>query len=126
MTAFVLSLLGTLVLVAAALVTGKRGQRRAHVKVVALVFVSLFVTILLAERLGRSYDLQAAGAITPVHLTLAKITTLAFLGPVLTGYRTWRDPAWRVWHRRAVLVALSLTALALVTGTWMIVAAPLR
>lgn len=123
MALFVASLLVTLLLVVLALVTGRRARRRAHVRTVVAVFVSLLVTILCAERLGRSYDLAAAGTITPVHLTLAKITTLAFLGPVVTGLCLWRDPRWRPWHRRTVALALGLTSVALVTGTWMILAA---
>lgn len=125
-TAFALSLVCTLALVAVALFTGKTGRRRAHVAFVVVAVVSLVITILCAERLGRAYDLKAAGTITPVHLTIAKLATLAFLGPVLTGARLWRHPAARVWHRRAILLALGLTVLAIGTGTWMILAAPLR
>ena len=123
MAAFVASLLVTLSLALLAALTGKAGRRRVHVRAVGGMFVSLLITILCAERLGRSYDLKAAGVITPVHLTLAKITTLAYLGPVITGLCLWRDPTWRRWHRRTVAVALGLTAVALVTGTWMILAA---
>jgi len=113
----------TLSLALSAVLTGRAGRRRAHVWLVGAMFASLLVTILCAERLGRSYDLKAAGVITPVHLMLAKITTLAYLGPVITGVCLWRNPRWRTRHRRAVAVALGLTAVALVTGTWMILAA---
>lgn len=126
MIAFLVSLVVTLALVATALATGRGGRRRAHVRAVAAVLVSLVVTILLAEKLGRSYDLRAAGRITPVHLTVAKLATLAFLGPIATGVRLWRDPRARPWHRRSIALALGLTVVAVVTGTWMILAAPLR
>jgi hypothetical protein len=82
------------------------------------------VTILLAKRLGGEYDLDAAGPITPIHLTLAKIAALAYLLPIATGIRTIYAAPARRWHRRAAFLALGLTAAALVTGTAMILLAP--
>lgn len=121
---FVLFLALTLALLGGVVVTGLRARRRVHLVLVASAVVSLGVTIFYAERLGELYDLEAAGAITPIHLAIAKVTTLAYLAPIATGIATIRNPAWRDWHRRAAYTVLALTVLTAVTGTWMVLASP--
>ena len=74
--------------------------------------VLLGVTIVFAERLGHEYDLDAAGAIKPVHLTLAKIATAAYLAPLTTGVMTWRNRRWRRVHLVAACATLALTVAA--------------
>lgn len=122
-TRFALSAALTVVLLAAAVRAGFRARRRLHVTLVALVLTSLGVTIWHAERMGELYDLAAAGAITPVHLTIARLTVLAYLLPIATGLRTWRHPGTKRLHRKLAFLALGMTALAIVTGVWMMLAA---
>jgi Na+/H+-dicarboxylate symporter len=124
LAAFALALLVTVALLALVVATGLRAQRRRHIPLVASTLVALVVTILLAERLGREYDLDAAGPIKPIHLTLAKIAALAYLLPIATGIRTLYAARARRWHRRAAFLALGLTLAALVTGTAMLLLAP--
>lgn len=112
----------TILLLVAVVLTGRAAVRRLHVFLVGTTVVSLGVTIVFAEALGDLYDLEAAGAITPIHLTLAKVTTLAYLLPLVTGLRTWRRPDFRRWHARAAYAVLALTVATAVTGTWMLLA----
>ncbi len=119
---FLLSLAATLALLAGVVVTGLRAKRRQHIPLVVCAVLSLGVTIYFAERLGEIYDLSTAGWITPVHLMLAVVTTLAYLLPIATGIATLCRPAFRPWHRRAAILVLTLTALTAATGTWMLLA----
>ena len=80
----------------------------------------LLVTIYFAERLGRQYDLESAGAIYPVHLFFAKTTTPAYLLPILTGIRTLKRPETLVWHKRLAFLVLLLTVITAGTGTAMV------
>ncbi len=112
----------TLVLIGGVVVTGKRAQRRRHLPLVALTVVSLATTIYWAEQLGDQYDLGTAGWIAPLHLTIAKIATLAYLAPVVSGLRTLRRPATRVVHGKAAFAVIALTVLTAITGAWMVLA----
>ena len=113
----------TLVLLAAVVRTGLSARRRLHIPCVAATLLALGTTIYFAVQMGEHYDLHSAGAITPIHLWLAKLTTLAYLAPLGTGLLTIRDPTWRARHRVCALVVLALTVLTAVTGTWMVLAA---
>jgi hypothetical protein len=104
--------------------TGLHGQRRRHIPLVVLTLTFLGMTIYYAERLGEGLDVSRAGRITPVHLTLAKITTLAYLAPVASGIATLRDPGWRMLHGKIAWTVLVLTVLTAVTGIWMVLASP--
>ena len=77
------SLALTMLLIGAVFMTGLRGRLRLHIPLVVATLVSLGVTIYFAEKLGEGYDLEAAGLITPIHLTIAKITTAAYLFPIV-------------------------------------------
>jgi hypothetical protein len=110
----------TVLLLAGVVATGLKARRRLHIPLVALTLVSLVLTIVFAERLGREYDLASAGVIKPIHLTLAKVTTLAYLLPLATGVRTIFRPTARAWHRRFAFLVLGMTVLTLVTGALMI------
>ena len=112
----------TLVLLGLVVATGLRARRRWHISFVALAVASLCATIACARRLGDHYDLASAGAITPIHLTLAKIATAAYLLPIATGLRTIFRPGTRPLHRRLAFFVLGLTVLTAMTGTWMILA----
>ena len=120
---FVVGVLVTVVLLAAVLFTGFTAQRKRHIPLVVLYFVALGTTIFFAERMGRELDLEAAGAITTIHLTLAKITTLAWVLPVITGVRTLRHPERKKQHRAIALVLVVMTVVTLVTGLMMVSAA---
>jgi len=120
---FVVCLATTLVLLAAVVWTGLHARRRLHLPCVAATLAALGITIYYAERMGAHYDLAAAGLITPVHLWLAKLTTLAYLAPLTTGVLTIRDATWRPRHRLCAFVVLGMTVATAITGTWMLLAA---
>lgn len=120
LTGFLVFLALTLALLGVVVVTGLKARRRVHLPAVALAVASLGVTIYYAERLGDGYDLEAAGWIYPVHLTIAKITTAAYLLPVITGIGTLRRPTRRPLHRKVAFLVLGLTVLTAVTGTAMV------
>lgn len=120
---FAAALVVTVGLLGAVVVTGLRAARRAHLTLVACTVVSLAVTIYFAEKLGELYDLDAAGWITPVHLALAKVATLSYLAPIVTGVMTIRDARHRRMHGKVALTIVALTVLTAITGTWMVCAA---
>ncbi len=120
---FVVCLALTLVLLAAVVWTGLRARRRLHLPCVAATLAVLGTTIYFAEQMGEHYDLASAGLITPVHLWLAKLTTLAYLAPLATGALTIRSATWRPRHRVCAFVVLAMTVATAVTGTWMLLAA---
>ncbi len=120
---FVAFLAITLCLLGCVVFTGKRAQRKRHVTFVILSLASLGTTIFFAEKLGKLYDLEAAGVITPIHLTLAKLTVFSYLLPIGLGIATTRRRSLLPWHRRAAYFALGATVLTSITGTWMILAA---
>jgi hypothetical protein len=116
-------LAATVLLLGAAVVTGLRGRVRLHLWTVGTTVVSLGLTIWSAEQLGELYDLDAAGAIKPVHLALAKIATAGYLAPLITGWMTLRDRRHKRLHFRCAMAILVLTVTAAITGTWMLLAA---
>ena len=113
----------TVAILALVVWTGVKGRVRLHLPLVGSALASLGVTIWFAERLGERYDLEGAGLITPVHLTVAKVTTLAYLLPIATGLRTLRDRRHKRLHFRAAMLVLGMTLLTAVTGTWMLLSA---
>jgi hypothetical protein len=117
---FPLSLSVTLILLALVVTTGVRGLVALHIPLVALAVSSLGITIYFAERLGQHYDLASAGMITPIHLSLAKVATVAYLLPLSTGIATLRNRRWRPVHFWCAMVVLVLTVITAVTGSIMI------
>ena len=117
---FVLFLFVTLAFLGAVVVTGRQGRRRIHIGLVACALAGLGTTIYFAERLGEIYDVRTAGVITPIHLTLAKVTVLAYLLPIVTGVLTWRNIAWKPLHAKFAYTVLTLTVLTAVTGSVML------
>ncbi len=120
---FLVFLVVTLVLLASAVWTGFAHRRRAHLTLVVSAVAALGVTIYYAERLGQLYDLESAGAITPIHLFLAKLTTLAYLLPIASGIRLWFRPGGRALHRVLAFLVLGLTVVTAATGTAMVLLA---
>ncbi|MFN0009172.1 MAG: hypothetical protein ACKVXR_14815 [Planctomycetota bacterium] len=114
----------TLVLLGLVVATGLRAKRRWHVTFVAAAVASLGVTIVFAVALGKHYDLEAAGPITPIHLTIAKLAAASYVLPIVTGLRTIFVPSTRRLHRKVAFLALALTVAAAITGTWMMCLAP--
>lgn len=123
---FVVFLLATVVLLLGVVITGLRAKLAVHLVLVGLTLVSLAVTIVYAKALGLEYDLASAGRITPIHLTLAKIATAAYLAPAVTGVLTMRDRKHKRLHFKAAMFALALTIASTVTGLWMLLAASPR
>lgn len=120
LTAFAFSFGLTLALLCAVVVTGKRRIVKAHIVCVTLTLGSLGWTIHEAYLLGTIYDIQSAGLITNIHLNLAKLTTLAYLLPLITGARTLFDRKARSLHKKCAYFVLALTVLTAVTGVTMI------
>lgn len=120
---FVAGLVTTVLLLFAVSWTGMRKKRGAHVTLVACAVATLGVTIFFAEKLGEAYDVYTAGWITPVHLFLAKVTTVLYLAPITTGILTWRKGKVLRYHRAAAFTVLALTVLTAGTGTAMILLA---
>ena len=119
---FVLFLAVTLALLGAVVATGLRGKRRPHLIFVTLSIASLLTTIYFAEKLGELYDLEAAGMITPVHLAIAKVATVSYLFPIVTGVRLWFGKGNRRLHFWSAMSVLALTVVTALTGTWMVLA----
>lgn len=120
---FLTALLVTVAFLGGAAVTGRRRQIKAHVGFVGLSVASLAVAIVFAIRLGEYYDLEAAGRITPIHLTLARVTTLVYLWPLVTGPLAARGKIAPRIHRAGAWTALLLTVAATVTGVLMLMGA---
>jgi hypothetical protein len=121
---FLVFLGATLALLGLVVATGLRAKRRLHIPLVAASVGALAVTIVYAVKLGKLYDLPAAGVITPIHLTLAKVTTACYLLPIATGLRTIFAPATRRLHRKLAFLVLAMTVLTAITGTMMLCLAP--
>jgi len=123
-TGFVTFLALTVVLLGLDVWTGLRARRRLHIPLVVLTLASLGVAIFYAERLGQLYDLDAAGAIYPIHLMLAKVATAAYLLPVVTGVGLLAGRGRRRAHRMVAFVTIALTLATAGTGVVMIMGAP--
>ena len=121
---FLASFCVTLALLVLVVLTGLAAKRRWHIALVVASVGGLVMTIRYALLLGEIYDLAAAGWITPVHLTLARITTAAFLLPTATGIRTIFVPATKRLHRKLAFLVLGMTLLTAITGTVMIYLSP--
>ena len=123
---FVASLSLTLILLALVVVTGFAAKRVTHIALVVCTLGVLFATIVCAYALGKIYDIHQAGWITPFHLALARINTVAFLLPAVSGVRTIFRPQTRRVHRWLAFAVLGLTVLTAVTGSIMLALSPLR
>lgn len=117
---FLVFLAVTLVLLGVAVVSGRAAKRIVHLPCVASAVLCLLVTIYFAEQLGESYDLEASGWMYPLHLFLAKSTTVLYLAPICTGIHTLRHPMTRKLHGRVAWSVLVMTVLTAVTGTLMV------
>lgn len=124
MVGFCIAVAATVAFLVAVVVTGVRGKIVMHLPCVAATLASLVVAIVFAVKLGKLYDLPAAGIVTPIHLTVAKIATVSYIGPIVTGIRTLRSREHRRAHLVAALIVLALTAAASITGTLMLMWAP--
>jgi hypothetical protein len=113
-------LLLTVALLGVVVYTGIKAKLRLHITFVVLTVLSLAAAIVAALALGKLYDLESAGWITPVHLKIARIATYAYVLPAATGVMTYRDRKHRKLHFWMAMLTLGLTVLAAVTGAWMI------
>lgn len=120
---FLLGLVLTVVCLVAVIGTGVTAKRAKHLPSVVVFFATLAFTIYKAERMGQSLDVEAAGLITPVHLTMAKITVFSYVLPITTGILTWRNPTWRPKHRLCAWILIVMTLATVATGAWMAFAA---
>lgn len=122
-TGFIFFFVVTLVFLGTAVLAARKHRRRLHIALVGGAVAGLGGTIWYALQMGKHYDLESAGIITPIHLTLAKITTVAFLLPIAAGIRTLYAPGMRPLHKKLAYVVLGLTVLCAITGTIMILLA---
>ena len=120
---FPLFLVLTVLLLGGVVASGLRGRLRLHLALVASALASLGVAIWYAKQLGNLYDLESAGLVTDVHLALAKLTTAAYLLPLVTGVLTLRDRRHKPLHFKLAMTVLALTLLTTVLGLWMLLAA---
>ena len=120
---FLGALLVTVGLLTGAAVTGRARKIRAHVGFVSGAVLGLAVAIYFAIQTGKLYDLEKAGVITPIHLTLARVTTASYLWPLLTGPFAARGKINPKLHRAGAWLALLLTLAATVTGVMMLAGA---
>jgi drug/metabolite transporter (DMT)-like permease len=120
---FFVFLLLTVAALGVVVATGLRRRRRLHVTFVIVALGLLGGAIVYALRVGEIYDLEAAGAITPIHLNLARITTVCYLLPAITGVLTWRDARWRKLHGRLAWTIVALTIVTTITGAMMLMGA---
>ena len=123
---FVACLVLTLVLLVLVVLTGFAAKRRAHITLVVCTLGALYLTVVFAYELGKIYDIHQAGWITPFHLALARINTVAFLLPAVSGVRTIFRPQTKRVHRWFAFGVLGLTVLTAITGTIMLALSPLR
>lgn len=117
---FLASLGLTLVFLGCAVITGYKAKRVWHFSSVGGSVLMLVATIYYALELGELYDLESAGVITPIHLTMAKVNTAAYLLPVVTGIRTLKNPKGRKLHGRVAWSVLILTVFTSATGGLML------
>ncbi len=117
---FVLFLVVTLALLGCTVLTGLAARRKVHIPLAVSSLLALLITIYYAEKLGEQYDVETAGMITPIHLTLAKITTALYALPVITGIMTIRKAQHLRWHRKIAFGVLGMTVITAGTGVAMI------
>ena len=117
-------LLLTVVLLIAVAITGKRALLRAHIGLVFAALASLSAAIYFALQLGKVYDLEAAGRITPIHMTVARLATACYALPFVTGLLTLRDRRYKSLHGKFALLVIGVTVLATITGALMLWKAP--
>ena len=120
---FLGALLTTVALLLGAVFTGRARRIRAHVGFVSAAVMCLAIAIFFALKVGELYDLEKAGRITPIHLTLARITTVSFLWPLLTGPLAARGKINPTLHKTGAYLALVLTLAATITGVMMLAGA---
>ena len=109
--------------IALVVLTGVRGRRKSHFSLVACLLVLLGMTVFYAEKLGEEYNLETAGMITPIHLTLAKATVLSYLLPLISGFMTLRDIRKKALHFKLAMFVIAMTTVTFVTGLMMILSA---
>ena len=120
---FLASLLATVAFLLLAAVAGRRRRIRVHVSFVACAVLGLGTAVYFALKTGELYALDSAGAITPIHLPLARVTTLFYLWPLITGPLAWKRRSSPRIHRAGAWTVLALTLAATGTGIAMLLSA---
>jgi hypothetical protein len=93
---------------------GRARKIPAHIAAIATFLLLFLVTVGFAEAVGRRYHFEKLSKI--VHLPLAISAAFAAFGPVVTGWRRWREQGSLRAHRIAIVVFLGLFVLATGTG----------
>ena len=117
---FLGSLILTIALLLGAAIAGRSQRIRVHIVFVALSLAGLGTAVYFAIRTGELYDLESAGLITPIHLNIARITSLLYLWPLVTGPLAWGGRIDRRMHRIGAWLVLVMTLVATVTGVAML------
>jgi hypothetical protein len=118
---FVVNLGVTVALLAVTILAGKRARRRLHYAAAVLTLIALAAAIVQAELYGRDYDFPALRL--RVHLACAFASLACIPWVVVTGLRLRVRPHARPGHQRAVAAFVVLTAAAILTAVWMLLAA---
>lgn len=115
-TGFAIALALTVLLLVGTLVTGFRGQRRAHVPFAILTILALLAAIWFAETIGRYWVFPATAL--RIHLSFAWAGTILILPVLVSGVLALRRPGPARWHRRLVFAFLGIVLCAIGTGIW--------
>jgi len=118
------SLAVTVVVLLAAMYWGHKKQLKAHLAGVGVFLVVFLVTVFFAEMLGRHYSFTQPSF--GVHLTVAILTSLGTVAPLLTGHQHWKGKATLRAHRLVVSVWLVGIIAAVGTGMWMLTSGQLN
>jgi hypothetical protein len=116
---FLVALALTALLIALTFTLGRLGRRKPHIASAAVTAALLVYAVYQAEMLGRA--LRFPRGLLVFHLVFANLAALSFLAVIATGVRLARREAGRRGaHRRVVYAFVALTAVATLTGTWML------
>ena len=116
--ALVLALAITTTFLIATAITGTRGRRRTHLRLVGASIISFAGTVVLAEALGRAWVFEERSL--RIHLFFAHAATTALLAVIATGMARIHRPGFRHAHRLSVLAFACLLLTAVGTGSYML------
>jgi len=112
---FILNLVVLVVVLSATIISGRRGRRALHYRLVASTFVLLVLAIVQAELYGRGWDFNPRSL--GIHLSLAEISLVHVPVVVWSGIVRARGGSIR-FHRYTVASFVSFVLASVVTAVW--------